>query len=208
MNTFAIHNLWPVTIYQGTLDVKKECIDYSLKCDYERMISENGHITKNKYVLNDLPDLKKELNIHIENYLKKYLKVNNKLNFYFLNSWIVKHLPNDFAQQHCHGNSLISGVLYLNVPENSGDIKFHKSYSYQNLFHQSILIDFEEYNYTNAETWTVKSQKNSLLLFPSFLEHSVTKNLSNENRYSLAFNLFVKGKIGKNEYQLNLNNNE
>ena len=206
--TFTIHNLWPITIYQNNLNAKKEWINYSLNCNYERMSSDNGDMSVNKYILNDLPDLKKELNFHIENYVKKYLKVNNNLNFYFLNSWITKHYPDDFAQQHSHCNSLISGVYYLNVPENSGDIKFHKPFSNTNLFHQNILIDFEEYTNINADYWLIESKKNSLLLFPSFLEHSVTKNLSKEIRYSIAFNLFVQGKLGKNEYELNLNNNE
>ena len=30
------------------------------------------------------------------------------------------------------------------------------------------------------------------------------ENLSNQNRYSIAFNFFVKGKFGKEEYQLEL----
>jgi len=205
MPQFAIHNLWPITIYQSKIDMKKEWIDYSLKCNYERMFSGNGDITVSKYVLNEIPDLKKEIQIHIDNYTKKYLKVKNNLNFYFLNSWIVKHGPNDFAQRHCHINSLISGVFYLTVPDNSGDLKFSKGHHYTNLFNQNLAIDFESYDNTNADDWLINSVEGQIILFPSFLEHSVTQNMSNQNRYSLAFNLYVKGDIGKDEYRLELN---
>jgi len=30
------------------------------------------------------------------------------------------------------------------------------------------------------------------------------KNLTNQSRYSIAFNFFIKGKLGKEEYQLEL----
>ena len=42
------------------------------------------------------------------------------------------------------------------------------------------------------------------LLFPSTLSHSVDENFSNDTRYSLAFNAFVKGQFGKDEYKLTL----
>jgi len=204
MPEFAIHNLWPITVYQSNLDVKKEWVDYAINCNYERMRSNNGDISVSKYVLNDITDLQKEIKIHIDNYTKKFLKVKNNLNFYFLNSWLVKHHPHDFAQSHCHINSLISGVFYLTVPPNSGDLKFSKTHSHTNLFNQNIAIDYESYNNINADTWLINSVEGQIILFPSFMEHSVTENLSNQVRYSLAFNLYVKGDIGKDEYRLEL----
>ena len=41
-------------------------------------------------------------------------------------------------------------------------------------------------------------------IFPSHLEHSVEKNWSTERRYSLAFNFYVRGDFGKEEYELQL----
>ena len=58
------------------------------------------------------------------------------------------------------------------------------------------LIDFEEYNETNSTTWTYVPKNGDIYLFPSFLKHSVEKNLNKKNRYSLAFNFLPSGKFG------------
>ena len=38
----------------------------------------------------------------------------------------------------------------------------------------------------------------------TYHSHPLEPNESNENRYSIAFNFFVRGKFGKEEYQLEL----
>ena len=39
-------------------------------------------------------------------------------------------------------------------------------------------------------------KNNQLFIFPSWLLHSVSNNESDQERYSLAFNVYIKGKIG------------
>ena len=56
----------------------------------------------------------------------------------------------------------------------------------------------------NAESVSFEVNKGDVLLFPSTLSHSVDENFSNDTRYSLAFNAFVKGQFGKDEYKLTL----
>jgi hypothetical protein len=46
--------------------------------------------------------------------------VSRNVEFYVTNSWINVHRRGQAAGQHIHGNSLISGVLYLKVNEASG----------------------------------------------------------------------------------------
>jgi ectoine hydroxylase-related dioxygenase (phytanoyl-CoA dioxygenase family) len=55
-----------------------------------------------------------------------------------------------------------------------------------------------------SDSYALKLNEGTIVLFPSHLNHSVEENLSNQNRYSIAFNFFVKGKFGKEEYQLEL----
>jgi len=43
-----------------------------------------------------------------------------------------------------------------------------------------------------------------LLLFSSHLNHSILQNLSQEERFVVAFNFFMKGNIGTNEWMLKL----
>ena len=51
---------------------------------------------------------------------------------------------------------------------------------------------------------TYEVNPGKLVVFPSNLMHRVEENKSDENRYSLAFNLFCKGNLGHNESQLTL----
>ena len=195
-----ILNLWPTPIYIGEEEITDELLSYCESINYNRMMSNNGYMSENKYVLNELTDLKKKLALHCNTYLQDNLKVNTNSSFYFLNSWIVKHNKGDYAQSHLHTNSLISGVYYINVPKDSGNIIFQKNYT--NLFHSSINIEYNSLNETNSLEYTLNVKEGMILLFPSWLSHSVLENLNQQTRYTLAFNLFVRGKYGKDEFEL------
>lgn len=205
MPNFEIHNLWPIPIYKASFEIQQQWLDFAKKINYIRTGMKNGSLSVDKYILNSLPDLKNEILLHCENYTKKYLKVKDNANFYLQNSWILKHQQNDWAQAHFHGGSLISGVYYLDVFENSGEICFVKTSSHNNLFQSVINLDFVEANYINTDQQDFNVKAGDLLLFPSQIMHKVRPNLSNVDRYSLAFNFFVKGKFGAEEYQLEIN---
>ena len=194
MSNFKVHELWPTPIYENNIPVKSDWIDFAENCEYDRMFSQNGDYTSNKYILNSITDLKEELLFHVNLFAEKYLKVKNA-KFYFLNSWIVKHNPNDFAQPHFHRNSLLSGVYYLNTDNQSGNICLHQPGGYTNLFHQSTKLPFDEVDNINCETWNVKPNNGDILLFPSHLVHSIEKNKSNIIRYALAFNLHIEAEL-------------
>ena len=72
-----------------------------------------------------MPDLKKLILEQVNIFTTNYLKVVDA-EFYFLNSWINKHYPKDWAQDHMHENSILSGVYYLNTPKDAGGIVFVK----------------------------------------------------------------------------------
>ena len=120
------------------------------------------------------------------------------------NSWSNIHGSNEYSQIHYHGSSLLSGVYYPILPKDSGNIAFHKNGIYTNIFHQSIRFEYDEVNNLTAEKYVVNIKEGTIVLFPSHLEHSVEKNNSYEKRYSLAFNFYVRGKFGKEEYTLEI----
>ena len=87
--------------------------------------------------------------------------------------WFNIAAPGESTGWHDHKErSELSGVYYLHVPDNSGDIHFRKN------------IDDKNFE------WKMKSQTGKLILFDSSIEHSVPANKSKENRISIAFNLF------------------
>ena len=207
MPEFKVHSLWPIPIYENIIPVKEKWKNAVLNLEYKRPPIDNSYISKDKYILEtipDLEDLKIEINNHCENFVRKFLEIRKTTNFYLQNSWCNLHKPNEYSQIHYHGNSLISGVYYPILPKNSGDISFHRGNTYTNLFHQSIRFEYDKKNFVTADQYVLNLSEGMITLFPSHLEHKVEKNNSNEDRYSIAFNFYVRGKFGAHEYQLEI----
>jgi len=203
-NNFKVHQLWATPIYENYIPVEDNWVNFAKSEDYKRMASENGDITKDYYILEKLPDLKKEIENHINLFVEKYLKVTKDVSFYVTNSWIIQHHPNDQAQAHFHTNSLLSGVYYLDVPKNSGDIRFLRMEQMQFVFPSSFNINYSENTYQNCYDYPVGTTDGKILIFPSHINHGVWKNETNKKRYSLSFNVYARGKVGIHECQLEL----
>lgn len=204
--TYKIKNLWPIPLYMNNIGVSEDTLDFAKKCLYERMKVKNGDMSLDTRILESMPLLKSSIEKEVKNYLNDYLKLDDKVEFYITTSWINKHIPGDHGQLHHHDNSLISGVYYIKQPENGGNFIIHKNAMTPNLFTSTINFDlnFKELTETNTRQFEVKPKDGLIIMFPSFMNHSVENNQSNEYRYSLAFNLFVRGKLGKKEGQLNV----
>ena len=138
MPEFKTHNLWPIPVYEAEIPVKQEWKDAVINLEYDRTHINNSDISKDRYILNNIPDLKNDIETHCELFVRKYLTIKDNAKFYLQNSWCNIHGPNEGSQIHYHGNSLLSGVYYPILPKNSGDIAFHKGSIYNNIFHQSI----------------------------------------------------------------------
>ena len=78
----------------------------------------------------------------------------------------------------------MSGIYY---PEHDNDFKI--SFKKENGVCSTYQVFEDNHNIYSAEEWTITPKKNTVLLFPSNLMHKAAKNLSNKNRYSLAFNI-------------------
>lgn len=132
-------------------------------------------------------DLKNLLIKESKKYYKDILKYSN--DFKITTSWFTKTLKDESSNYHKHSNALISGVLYLKVPKNSGDINF------QVYNDETFHLDCTEYNIYNSTNYTFETFPNLLIMFPSNLYHKILKSESNEPRISLAFNMMPYGDI-------------
>ena len=133
----------------------------------------------------------------IDSYAREILGVSRQIEFYVTNSWINIHKRGQAAGPHVHHNSLISGVLYLKVTETSGDLVFHRSEPSLVPFPPALDLDMDSFNIYNCKSWGYKPKNNDICLFPSVLSHSTDVNGSDEDRWCLAFNVFVRGKFGR-----------
>jgi len=204
MPEFKVHNLWPIPVYDSKIPVKQEWKDVVVNLEYERTEINNSDISKDRYILNNMSQLRTQIEKHCEHYVRKYLTIKSNVQFYLLNSWSNIHGPGEYSQIHCHANSIISGVYYPIFPKNSGGLCLHKSWNYKNLIDQNIMLEYEEYNNITASKYLLDIEEGTIVMFPSHLDHSVEKNNSNEKRYSIAFNFYVRGKFGKKEYELEI----
>ena len=127
----------------------------------------------------------KELNLinfrkilHIN--LKKYC---DSINFtpknYLSESWGTLFKKNDYGHSHIHGNADISGVYYYKTNEKDGDILFDNP---------SPQVQMSKCFSLNS-SWKHTPKVGKLLLFPSYLRHSVQRNTTEEDRISLSFNI-------------------
>ncbi|HZL96607.1 MAG TPA: putative 2OG-Fe(II) oxygenase [Vicinamibacterales bacterium] len=129
-------------------------------------------------------------------YARGLLAVSSSIEFYVTNSWINIHKRGHSAGAHMHHNSLLSGVLYLKATENSGDLVFHRDVHSLVPFPPALDLDMDSFNLYNCKSWGHKPKTNDICLFPSVVSHSVDTNQSDQERWCLAFNVFVRGDFG------------
>tara|TARA_B100001057_G_C22862559_1_gene955149 strand:+ start:1229 stop:1831 length:603 start_codon:yes stop_codon:yes gene_type:complete len=106
------------------------------------------------------------------------------------NMWAIINTGGSANLRHQHGNSTISGAYYVRAPINSGDIVFYDPrpapvYSHPNVTNPNIL---------NAQVNGVSPKEGALVLFPSYLDHSVNENISNSERIVISFNIRISMK--------------
>lgn len=147
-------------------------------------------ISKNKSVLNDLKfkNLKKWLQKGVDSYVRDVMKYNQG-DYYITQSWITFTDKNQKHHRHNHWNSVLSGVFYFT--DSDAKINFYSVY-------EPFIINptVSEHNMFNSLTWSYPAEKGKLILFPSTIKHDVSTQQEEGTRISLAFNVWVKGKIG------------
>jgi len=195
---YTIYPLFSAPVYRSTLDsLSAKSINYVTNLKYKRTLHNDANISLETYVLNlpELQELKSQVINHINTYLYDVIRTEKNIKFKLLNSWVMQHLPKDYGPPHNHNNSLFSGVLYIKTSENCGDIKFHNKVN--NNFSETITLKYEEYNIYNSSSFYFKPSDGLILLFPSYLNHEILPNLSEDLRYCLAFNIFIEGELGE-----------
>ena len=114
-----------------------------------------------------------------------------------LNLWFNVNRKHNFNHPHVHNSCNFSGIYYLNVPKNSGVLRFNNP----DKIIQSLSFyegPFHNYNGSNNSQFVITPEEGLLVIFPSHLEHSVEPNQNDEPRVSIAFNIKIN-KVEKNE---------
>jgi len=91
--------------------------------------------------------------------------------------------PGGQHAMHSHPNNYLSGVYYAKVPEDGSAIQFEDPRTQCNV----MMPPRSEYNETNSGRVSMPVQAGLLVMFPSWLIHSVGINTGNTERVSISF---------------------
>ena len=177
-----------------SLDVDNDKILKHIKnITYRDNINSNKSFLSKSVKLLENKKLQKEKQIFLSA-IQQYLNVlGYKQKFKILNSWSTKVKKNYNSQVHVHTNTWLSGVYYT---QDNSSIKFIKNWANSSFFNLEFNNSTNIYSSTK---WDLKVKKNTLLIFPSELQHQIKKNISKENRYSIAFNILPIGSFNKGQ---------
>ena len=193
-----INGLFPTPVYITKLTREFSENENQLIDDYKLKTYKNaGNVTSmNDYILEieQFSNLKKELTDIVKDYYDKIISSSDNIEPYITQSWLNYTKLNEYHHTHAHPNSLVSGVLYINADKDNDKIFFHKSNK-----HQTIKPTVKNFNPFNSDTWWFPVKTLDIILFPSSLTHDVEIKQGDNTRISLAFNTFIKGKLGDNQ---------
>ncbi|NIW86171.1 MAG: hypothetical protein GWN09_06160 [Gammaproteobacteria bacterium] len=86
---------------------------------------------------------------------------------------------------HNHPNSLLSGVYYVKVQDDCGDLIVADPRKQASV----MQPEYTERNPMNSTMHTFPPEAGRLIIFPSWLDHGVNSNLSGADRISMSFNI-------------------
>jgi uncharacterized protein (TIGR02466 family) len=202
-----IERLFPTSVYVFDNVLEPEYIDSMLE-----HIKKSAKINKEKRRGNWQSESFPKLYQH-----PKYKELGNKvleLGKHYLNDlkyeyddlvlndmWSNILKPGEFHTPHTHSNNFVSGVFYLQTTENSPAIQFLDPRGQTCV----IMPNQKELTKYNSTRYFFPGLINRMVLFPSWLQHYVPINESNQDRVSVAFNMMLKGKVGRPEnFQSNI----
>jgi len=156
----------------------------------------DNYASPNKNVLahDELKDLQTIIQQHLDNYFKAVYNTSNNVALQITQSWLTLSRKGESHHSHTHPNSVVSGVLYVNVAGNDG-INFYRNE--ENLWFE---LEPSETNYYNSYKIHVATKVGDLVLFPSSVKHGVNKVTEDIRRVSLSFNTFFSGEMGNPEF--------
>lgn len=156
--------------------------------------NETNRISENTYIFREpaMAGVAKAVQEVLDLYAKEVLAIPQRL--YVTQSWSLLNEPRVGMHAHSHSNSIVSGSLYFcDLPDPPSRMIFTRHKCYRQLDLQPTAGPRSIYN---TPTNTITPRKHDVLLFSSELTHMVEPNASDQPRYSIAFNTFIKGKLG------------
>lgn len=207
MNTIEVEHILlytPMCTFNLDIDID-EMVNHCLNMSKEknnRVKSNFGGWQSRDILPNEDSLLDQIFKNNIDNIMQDYCdNFGIKGKTFLTNYWINVNNKHHFNRSHVHPFSFFSGVFYLKVNEDSGNIVFENS--------DALLIEayaktcpngdkFEQWiDKTNPmahflfHTYSIPCKSKLGIIFPAWEKHSVFPNMSDEPRISISFNYKV-----------------
>jgi len=166
---------------------KKECNNILTKIDNYRFIDHHALQGTSKTTFNteknQISDYLSPLQVtRLLEKTNQYCKLIGHPNVTISNAWVNVQNKNTVLKKHAHPLSVVSGALFLEVDKDSSCLYF--SNPFKN--HYQPIESSTEYSF---DTYRIQPILGSLIIFPSWLEHSSNEMPNNSvRRIVLSFN--------------------
>lgn len=158
------------------------------------MIANWGTVSKNNYTLwrEECRELRSKLTDYVNDFANNVLGHGGE--FAITQSWVSVKRPYESHNLHMHPNSIISGVLYFDNEGPEG-LTFVKPTPGLDVYSLKPTPNNVNNIFTHSHVH-VHVDNFMLVLFPSYLQHTVNINETQVNRYSMAFNTMPRYQLG------------
>ena len=143
----------------------------------------------------DLYYIKKTLMYHFNDFIHSFCGVPYETDNCITTSWLVRIKKGGRVHHHNHTNSWYSGLLYFDDDYTGAvPLSLENPYAAFNNFNVDMDNTFSPDGY-----YEVIPQPNKIFFFPSYLKHMSAVQTGDKPRYTLAWNIYPKGKLGASD---------
>ena len=199
MKNYQIYKLFPTPVFHFRVENYQELntelenyiLDLRKKDEKGQKKSNAGGWHSHNFDLNNDNTAKKFAKIFEEFYKKVIINEmgwkydSNKVKMEAM--WSIINKKGSFNIQHNHANAYLSSAYYVRHPEKSGNIKFFDPREQKNIRYPKI----KNYTDISAVITEITPKEGDLLIFPTYLYHSVGENLSEDDRIIVSFNVEI-----------------
>ena len=182
------HKVFPTIINEIQFDMDEQ--EHNLVIDelndMEKFQEDNLIVQTTDDLSKHIPKFTKSIYKITEKICEKYEYLYNRLEF--TGMWANKLKAGDIHPPHTHSNNIFSGVYYL---EGGSQIQFFDPRPQASVLHPNLKYT----NFDNSGMIGFDAEKGTGLIFPSWLQHWVTK--TNKTRISISWNILLRGDYGQ-----------
>lgn len=193
--------IFPIACYEAILtDDFSALKDFSKKLKYKDALSNETCDTtlvgsSHNRVLEhpDLSYIKKVLEYHFKDFKDNYLTLPPEIDTIVTTSWFARIRKGGRIHNHNHTNSWYSGLLYFDDDyTDAAPLALENPLAVFNHFDMPP----DDAPHSKNFLYEIIPQPNKIFFFPSYLKHVSGIQKADKARYSLAWNIYPKGKIG------------